>query len=102
MRLNTLAMLFSIALVSVHSPYAFNIAKHFISGKKLLEITDTIVFNDLITANIIGAVGYVIHVGKSTTGTIQESLLIMKNNIKNIIEKIISILFVILKSGKVL
>uniref|UniRef100_A0A6C0EMV4 Xylose isomerase-like TIM barrel domain-containing protein n=1 Tax=viral metagenome TaxID=1070528 RepID=A0A6C0EMV4_9ZZZZ len=73
----------------VHSPYAFNIAKHFISGKKQLEITDTIVFNDLITANIIGAVGYVIHVGKSTTGTIQESLLIMKNNIKNIINEMI-------------
>lgn len=73
----------------VHSPYAFNIAKPFISGKKQLEITDTIVFNDLITANIIGARGYVIHVGKSTTGTIQESLLIMKNNIKNIINEMI-------------
>ena len=44
-----------------------------------LEIKDTLVFNDLLTANIIGAVGYIIHVGKSTTGTIQESLLIMKN-----------------------
>lgn len=73
----------------VHSPYAFNIAKPFISGKKLLEIKDTIVFNDLITANIIGAVGYVIHVGKSTSGSIQESLLIMKNNIKNIINEMI-------------
>jgi deoxyribonuclease-4 len=75
--------------IIVHSPYAFNIAKPFISGKKLLEITDTIVFNDLITANMIGAVGYVIHVGKSTTGSIQESLLIMKNNIKNIINEMI-------------
>jgi len=76
-------------IIIVHSPYAFNIAKPFISGKKLLEITDTIVFNDLITANMIGAVGYVIHVGKSTTGSIQESLLIMKNNIKNIINEMI-------------
>jgi len=73
----------------VHSPYAFNIAKPFISGKKLLEITDTIVFNDLITANIIGAVGYVIHVGKSTTIPIPDALLMMKNNIKNIINEMI-------------
>ena len=73
----------------VHSPYVFNIAKPFINGKKELEIKDTLVFNDLLTANIIGAVGYIIHVGKSTTGTIQESLLIMKNNIKNIINEMI-------------
>jgi len=76
--------------IIVHSPYAFNIAKPFILGKKQLEITDTIVFNDLMTANIIGAIGYVIHVGKSTTNTIQESLLIMKNNIKNIINEMIN------------
>jgi deoxyribonuclease-4 len=76
--------------IIVHSPYAFNIAKPFISGKKQLDITDTIVFNDLMTANIIGATGYVIHVGKSTTNTIQESLLIMKNNIKNIINEMIN------------
>ena len=75
--------------IIVHSPYVFNIAKPFMSGKKQLEITDTIVFNDLITANIIGASGYVIHVGKSTTGTIEESLIMMKTNISNIIKEMI-------------
>jgi deoxyribonuclease-4 len=73
----------------VHSPYAFNIAKPFMIGKKQLDISDTLVFNDLITSNIIGAVGYVIHVGKSTTTPITEALLIMKNNIKNIINEMI-------------
>lgn len=73
----------------VHSPYAFNIAKIFMSGKKQLNITDTIIFNDLKTANFIGAYGYVIHVGKSTTHSIEESLLIMKQNIKNIINEMI-------------
>ena len=76
--------------IIVHSPYAFNIAKPFINGKKEIEIKDTLVFNDLMTTNIIGAVGYIIHVGKSTTGTIQESLLMMKNNIKNIINEMIN------------
>ena len=64
----------------VHSPYAFNIAKPFMIGKKQLDISDTLVFNDLITSNMIGAVGYVIHVGKSTTIPIPEALLMMKNN----------------------
>lgn len=76
--------------IIVHSPYAFNIAKPFLSGKKELEIKDTLVYNDIITANFIGAVGYVIHVGKSTTTPINEALLIMKNNIKKIIQEMIN------------
>ena len=76
--------------IIVHSPYVFNIAKPFAIGKKQLDITDTIIFNDLMTANIIGAIGYVIHVGKSTTTSISEALLIMKNNIKNIINEMIN------------
>ena len=73
--------------VIVHSPYAFNISKPFLSGKKELEIKDTLVYNDITTANYIGADGYVIHVGKSTTSPIKEALLMMKNNIKNIIQE---------------
>lgn len=75
--------------IIVHSPYAFNIAKPFLSGKKELEIKDTLVYNDIITANYIGAIGYVIHVGKSTTTPINEALLIMKTNIKNLIQEMI-------------
>ena len=77
-------------VLMVHSPYIFNIAKPFMSGKKQLEIKDTIVFNDIITANYIGAIGYIIHVGKSTTSTIKEALNIMYNNIKNIIQEMIN------------
>ena len=73
----------------VHSPYIFNISKPFKSGKKHLDIKDTIVFNDIITSNYIGAVGYVIHVGKSTTTPIKDALMIMYNNIQNIIQEMI-------------
>ena len=74
-------------VIIVHSPYIFNIAKPFLSGKKQLDIKDTIVFNDIITANYIGAIGYVIHVGKSTTVSIKDALLMMYGNIKNIIQE---------------
>jgi|694.fasta_scaffold40160_6 deoxyribonuclease-4 len=77
-------------VIMVHSPYVFNIAKPFLSGKKQLDIKDTIVYNDIITANYIGAIGYVIHVGKSTTASIKDALLIMRNNIKNIIQEMIN------------
>ena len=75
--------------IIVHSPYTFNIAKPFLLGKKQLDIKDTIVFNDIITANFIGAIGYVIHVGKSTTSSIKEALIIMHTNIKNLIQEMI-------------
>jgi deoxyribonuclease-4 len=75
--------------IIVHSPYAFNIAKPFMIGKKHLAIFDTLIFNDLITANFIGAKGYVIHVGKSTTFSIIQSLNTMKQNIKDIINLMI-------------
>lgn len=75
--------------IIVHSPYIFNIAKPFLYGKKQLDIKDTIVFNDIITANYIGAIGYIIHVGKSTTSSVKASLTIMYNNIKNIIQEMI-------------
>lgn len=75
--------------IFVHSPYVFNIAKPFINGKKLVDIIDISIFNDLKTANMIGATGYIIHVGKSLKDDIQQSLKIMKNNIKEIINEII-------------
>lgn len=75
--------------IFVHSPYVFNIAKPFTNGKKLIDIIDISIYNDIKTANIIGAVGYIIHVGKSLKDDINESLKIMKNNIKEIINEII-------------
>lgn len=75
--------------IFVHSPYVFNIAKPFMNGKKLIDIIDISIFSDIITANIIGADGYIIHVGKSLKDDIQDSLKIMKNNIKEIINEMI-------------
>jgi deoxyribonuclease-4 len=75
--------------IIVHSPYAFNIAKPFMIGKKQLDIKDTIIFHDLQTANFIGAYGYVIHVGKATTIPIIDALNMMKQNIKDIIKSMI-------------
>lgn len=76
--------------IFVHSPYVFNIAKPFINGKKIVDITDISIFNDIKTANIIGADGYIIHVGKSLKENIHQSLEIMKNNIKEIINEMIN------------
>ena len=75
--------------IFVHSPYVFNIAKLFMNGKKLIDIIDLSIFNDIKTANIIGADGYIIHVGKSLKYDIDKSLKIMKNNIKEIINEMI-------------
>lgn len=76
--------------IFVHSPYVFNIAKPFINGKKIVDISDISIFNDIKTANIIGADGYIIHVGKSLKENIHQSLKIMKNNIKEIINEMIN------------
>jgi len=69
----------------VHAPYVINLAKHFLNGKKPIEIKDTIIIHDLITANYIGAKGYILHVGKYTTSNINDAIEIMRNNIKDII-----------------
>lgn len=73
--------------IVVHSPYVFNIAKPFKSGKKDIEVKDLFIYNDIITANYIGAVGYVIHVGKYLKNPIPVALEIMKNNIKALLEQ---------------
>jgi len=73
----------------IHSPYVINLCNPFINGKKPIDIDDTIIINELIIANIIGAYGYVIHTGKYTNKTIADGLLTMKINIKNIINEMI-------------
>lgn len=76
--------------IIIHSPYIINLCNPFINGKKPLDINDSIIINELQIADIIGAIGYVIHVGKYTNKTINEGLLIMKFNIKNIINEMIN------------
>jgi len=73
----------------VHSPYVINLANPFLNGKKLIEIQDTIIIHDLITTNYIGAKCYILHVGKSTKNSIEDSLNTMKINIRNIIGEMI-------------
>ena len=73
----------------VHGPYVVNLAKPFLNGKKPIDVEYSIIIHDLTTANCIGAKGYVLHVGKSTTNTISASLNTMKTNIKNIIAEMI-------------
>ena len=71
----------------VHGPYVINLAKPFTNGKKSIDIKDSVVINDIITANIIGAEAYILHVGKYTTFKESDSIEIMRTNIKNIIEE---------------
>lgn len=71
----------------IHSPYIINISNPFMIGKKSIDINDTLIINELIIANIIGASGYIIHTGKYTNKSISEGLLNMKINIKTIISE---------------
>jgi deoxyribonuclease-4 len=72
--------------IVVHGPYVLNIAKPFKTTKREMEITDTFIYNDIVTANYIGAIGYVIHVGKYLTNSKEESIEMMRNNIKQLLE----------------
>lgn len=74
----------------IHSPYVINLCNPYINGKKPMDINDSIIINELQIGDIIGAIGYVIHVGKHTTKTIEEGLFIMRTNIKNIINEMIN------------
>jgi len=73
--------------VVVHGPYVLNIANPFKYGKKDLEIKDTFIYNDIVTANYIGALGYVIHVGKSLKNPIPDALEMMRMNIKMLLDE---------------
>jgi deoxyribonuclease-4 len=72
----------------VHGPYVINLAKPFINGKKSIDIKDTLVIHDITTANYIGALAYVLHVGKYTTSKPENAIETMRINIKNIINEI--------------
>jgi len=73
-------------VVVVHGPYVLNIAKPLKTGKRDLDITDTFIYNDILTANYIGALGYIIHVGKYLNNSKEEAIEIMRTNIKILLE----------------
>lgn len=75
-------------IVVVHGPYVLNIAKPFNTTtlKREIEITDTFIYNDIITANYIGAIGYIIHVGKSLNNSKEDAIKTMRSNIKMLLE----------------
>jgi endonuclease IV len=76
----------------IHSPYTVNLAKEFKNGYRDCDIKDLygikILLNELILADILGAVGTVVHVGKYTTLTYDQGLENMRNALKYIINNI--------------
>jgi deoxyribonuclease-4 len=76
----------------IHSPYTVNLAKEFKNGSRDCDIKDLygikILLNELILADILGAAGTVVHVGKYTTLTHDQGLENMRNALKFIINNI--------------
>lgn len=76
----------------IHSPYTINLAKELKEGSRILDIDDcywvNLLINELIIADIIGAVGTVVHVGKYTKITPEEGLNNMKKYISYILMKV--------------
>ena len=75
----------------IHGPYILNLAKEFKINKRVIDIEDclwiNIILNQLMIADLLNAVGVVIHVGKSTTLTNENALDNMKRAISYIISK---------------
>jgi deoxyribonuclease-4 len=74
----------------IHSPYTINLASPLISDKRVINIEEAywvrILLKELEIAHLIGAIGCVVHVGKSTKLPIKEGL----SNMKRCIEYVIS------------
>lgn len=73
----------------IHAPYVINLAKDMKEDKRTIEMNDCYwiktVINQLSISDIIGSIGVVIHVGKSTTNS-------KENALKNMYEAIIFII----------
>lgn len=78
-----------IALV-VHASYTINLAKEPKNGKRMMPLGDCywidLIIHELIIADMLGAVGVVVHVGKFTTDTKENGMKNMYNAFKYIIE----------------
>ena len=74
----------------IHSPYTINLAKELKNGSRTIDIKDCywveLLLNELIIADLIGAIGSVVHVGKYTNLTPEEGLNNMRICIKYIIK----------------
>lgn len=76
----------------VHSSYTINLSKDPKVGKKSLDLKDcywiNLLLHELIVADIIGAVGVIVHVGKYTKNTKEQGLYYMKNAIQYILKEL--------------
>lgn len=77
----------------IHSPYTINLASSTIINKRFINLEDCywikIVLKELEIAHILGAIGCVIHTGKSTKLPIKDGLINMKKGVEYILEQII-------------
>jgi deoxyribonuclease-4 len=77
----------------IHSPYTINLASILIINKRKIDLDECywikIMLKELEIAHLLGAIGCVVHTGKSTKLPIKEGLINMKICIKYLIKKII-------------
>ena len=77
----------------IHSPYTINLASSTMINKRVIILEECywikIILKELEIAHILGAIGCVIHTGKSTKLPIKEGLINMKKGIEFILEEII-------------
>ncbi len=75
----------------IHASYTINLAKEPKEGKRRLEWSDcywnNLIIHELIAANMIGAIGVVVHVGKYTSNKPDDAIMIMYHCISHIISR---------------
>lgn len=73
----------------IHAPYTINLAKELKNDKRIIDFKDAYWINSILSnlraSDIIGSIGVVVHVGKYTTNTKENGVIIMHNAIKYII-----------------
>lgn len=77
----------------IHSPYTINLASSTMINKRHINLEECywikIILKELEIAHILGAIGCVVHTGKSTKLPIKDALINMKKGIEYILENII-------------
>lgn len=77
----------------IHSPYTINLASSTMINKRHINLEECywikIILKELEIAHILGAIGCVVHTGKSTKLPVKEGLTNMKKGIEYILENII-------------
>jgi deoxyribonuclease-4 len=75
----------------IHAPYTINLAKDPKEGKKIMELADCywikLLLHQLIVADMLGAIGVVVHVGKYTSNSVESAMKNMYQAIAYIIEQ---------------